>query len=268
MIITSSYKFGTSERLLKHIQEKSNFEKKKWQSEHLNEKMLSTSRMYNSCVKQFNADEVALKASMNPNSKYWGKNVEDIKNEWKEKATTGINRGNIVDDALTALFKKQKFEYDSSDTQIIGKLQSIENFVNTYSKNLHTYIGSEIWLASNELGCNVRCDSMFVDTDRKIIYICEWKNTNSISTSNKYSKCFGPLSGYDDCDLLKYNLQVYTYKYILESYGLDDYEIRVMIVQFTEFEYAAQPLLLDSVYKTLIPKLAKYSYDFTSSTEQ
>lgn len=242
--------------LFKAIQEQSKLERYKWQQNNSG-KMLSTAVAYSSCTKPFDADKVAGMCSQNPRHEYYGLPVAEIKAKWAEKAQKAADRGNLVDDAITALCMGKDFMC-SKDADHAGRMPFIENFYTMFASKLGRYVGSEIWLTSAELGCCVRCDALFVSD--KQLTICEWKNNDKIDASNKWSKCHGVLEGYDDCDLLKYNLQVYTYKYIVESYNLG-LPVKVAIIQFNNEGFFAQPILLENTYKELIPKLYKYAND-------
>jgi len=67
--------------------------------------------------------------------------------------------------------------------------------------------------------------------------IMDWKTTKGMAKkfSNTYKKAKFPIDNLDDCDGVKYSLQLNLYKYILEKY----YGLRVsmmMVAAFSKFE--------------------------------
>ena len=66
---------------------------------------------------------------------------------------------------------------------------------------------------------NGRFDAIF--SNDKQLLIIDWKNSEEIKEFNKYQKMLGPCKDFDDCDLVKFTIQVYMYIYILrETYGI------------------------------------------------
>ena len=249
--------FTQNTELCKRIKKLSYQMKLAWESNNPN-KTVSTYKMYESCTNPFDADSAALKASSNKFSEHFGKSVEDIKAIWNSKGIDGQNRGNSIDDYITSKILGYPYPLENAEEIFVNKSKGVDKFFADVSGRLGELIGNELWLCSMIDGINVRSDSMFVNGNT--IFVCEWKNISKFKTHNVKDKCFGPLEGYDNCDLIKVNIQVYTYKYILEQYFGTEFSVIPIIVNFVEDDYNVIPTLLTN-YKELIPKIAKNAHN-------
>lgn len=228
-----------------------------------NVKTISTSAMYAACTKPFDENAVALAVSQNKSHEHYGKSVEEIKADWETKRNAGATRGNSIDDYVKAVITGQQFDFTGCDEVFINKAKGVDKFFADANGRFGEFVGDEIWLFDTLSRIKVRCDTMFVDSTNNTLYVCEWKNISKFKTFNARSKCFGPLEGYDNCDLIKVNIQAYTYKYILENsfFKNNEYRIVPLIVNFIENDYVVVPSLLDSSYQQLIPRLAQNAVD-------
>ena len=79
-------------------------------------------------------------------------------------------------------------------------------------------------------------DGLFKNKDGYIIY--DWKRTKEIKYNNYFNKCKFPLDNYDDCNFIKYSLQLNTYKYILEkNYNIKIVDMYLVILHPNEINY-------------------------------
>ncbi len=219
-------------------------------------KFLSTSKIYSSVQKPKDWVSIATKCSANPNHEHYGKAPSEILEIWNTKSDSGKNRGNILDVYITAKLNKLPYVIPPDvDQQTLNKIVAWDKFNEEKLSQLQ-YVGSEIWMNS-KLGIAVRTDALFMykQGEEPVVLVADWKNNHTITTFNKWEKLLFPMLGLDDCDLVKYTFQVFTYKYILES----EYKIKVphvRIIQILEndvishkpaFEYNENLML--SVFK-------------------
>lgn len=243
-----------NEELLKRIKRISWDTKQKFITENPGYGTTSVSKMIAECTIPFDADAAAKSVSTNPNHEHYGKSPEEIKSIWEANKFKGQVRGNSIDDYIKA--KVLGLEFNFGDDEIFKrKCLGVDKFYDQVISKFDSFIGDEVWLSSN--GINVRCDGLF--TLGNSIVVAEWKNITNLKTNNPRKKCHGLLTGYDDCDLLKINIQVYTYKYILEQYFGTEFQIHPIAINFVEDGFEIIPLLFKNRYLEIIPELAKNS---------
>ena len=253
--------------ILKVIKSTSWQYKTAWERENAGRKPVSTYSMYNACVVPFDADAASLKASTNKSHEHFGKPVDEIKAIWQAKGVVGANRGNSIDDYITAKVLGRPFLLPENDAIFVNKAKGVDKFFDEISGRLGKLIDDEIWLFDYANGVNVRSDMMFYEETSNTIFVCEWKNITNFKTRNVKNQCHGPLTGYDNCDLIKVNLQVYTYKNILEQYFGSTYNVVPVIVNFVENDFNIIPTLLQSKYKELIASMASYAHKELQNSE-
>lgn len=188
----------------------------------------------------FDKDKIANKTHDlhfdDPKSIYYKKSVEEIIEMWDKKAETGRANGVALDDFIGLILDDNASDdvlddYKSGFSETIQKkCDSYYKFYNSSIKDKLTFLCREQVLVHPDLKVNGRFDAMFYYNSN--ILLMDWKNTEKIANSNKFSKMLGPLYSYDDCELNSYTMQVYIYKYILRNvYHLYDVNIVPLIVQ-------------------------------------
>jgi len=197
-------------------------------------KFLSTYKIWQQLEQPKDWHSIAQRCSENPTHEMYGVPAEQILERWRTKSSTGANRGNVLDDYITAKLQNASLDISHIDDQnLLKKLEYVDScYANVLSK-LHSYVGSELWLNSSKLGVSVRCDSMFTSTDNMNCFIPDWKNNNSMSTSNRWQKLRGPASHLEQTDWVKYTFQLQIYKYIVEDYEIFD-TVSAKIINFTQ----------------------------------
>lgn len=251
--------------LLRRIKKSSWNARTAWQLSNPNTKSISTYAMYNACVKPFDAEAAATSAASNKSHEHFGKPVEEIKSIWKAKGESGASRGNSIDDYVNAVIKNEPFDFSETDEVFKNKAIGVDKFFKDINGRFGSFVGDETWLFDQQNGINVRCDSIFFNESMQTIFVCEWKNITSFKTHNVKNQCHGPLTGFDNCDLVKVNMQVYTYKNILEQYFGAQYKIVPMIINFVENDYSMIPTLLDTRYKKLIYDVSTYAHSIVNN---
>jgi len=210
-----------------------------WQNAHPDQKLLSTYAINKALQEPKDWDAIALKCSNNPNHEMFGLTVEAIRLEWSSRGKKGQNRGLKLEDYIDSKLAHggQVDIAGIEDPKLLSKMGHFDNLYDTVLSRMHSWIGTEIWLTSKVLGLSVRCDSLFLAKDSpQICLIAEWKNTESIATSNRFEKLIGPASHLYDCEWVNYTIQFQIYQYILLEYGIFD-EIIARCFQFKTTGY-------------------------------
>lgn len=166
---------------------------------------------------EFNNDLVISKMMASPNwpkSKYFGKTVEQIKAEWD------ANR----DEASTAGTKMHKSIEDFLNGELIDN-DTIEfkMFLKFWDDMKAQYSDWEIdrteWLIydnSGKVAGSIDATLRNKHDHNKII-ILDWKRSKEIKFDNKFAKGTGPFAQLDDCNYVRYSLQLNIYRHILET---------------------------------------------------
>lgn len=210
--------------ILKIINEKNNSIKK--------EKRISVSSIIHNISNEFDKELQSQrcfeKYYNDPNSKYYNKTKDDILKLWEEKSTIGKTNGSLLDKFID-FYTKQLYSDNFDENNIYNFLDAEEYHQSIYNKCLNfklfyenyiiknniNFIGNEIWMIDDINNVIGRLDALFMYKDE--LLVIDWKQNETISIDNKFQHLLGPLNMYDDCDLNKYTIQVYLYKFILSN---------------------------------------------------
>lgn len=215
-------------------------------------KFLSTYKINAALEEPKDWNQIAADCSNNPNHEYFGETAEFILAEWKSRGAKGKDRGNTLDDYITAKLEGKSFDFSECDKETINKCSFFDETYDKFFKDF-MYVGSEIWVNS-EKGISGRMDTVFIAESKKtpgkyVLLIAEWKNTEKLTDSNKWSNLLGPAKHLEQSELNKFTNQVYIYKYILENELNIDIDVDVRIFQYKKdgykiwkpgFEYSKQ----------------------------
>ncbi len=99
----------------------------------------------------------------------------------------------------------------------IAKL--VKNFTNFYDwwKKEHILVKSEFVIGDKESSICGTLDNLSFNKKTKSFVIFDYKTNKKIKMSNSYEKLRGPLKHLDQCEYVKYSLQLSLYSYIIES---------------------------------------------------
>lgn len=186
--------------------------------------------------KPFDAEAVAQRCAdtAKPGSKYYGMSKDDILNQWAEKRTSGSNKGIGLDTYINSIFNAG-IKLEILEPSLKNKCAQFDKFkLDVIDKHNIKFIGSEIWINSVKYGIRGRLDSLMLSNDNELI-IFDWKNNEEFNI-NMFEKMLGPCCNLLKSDINKFTLQVYLYKFMLET----EFDLKisgVRIVQFRENEY-------------------------------
>lgn len=174
-----------------------------------------------------------LKGLKDPTYKYANMKLEEILQQWKDKADTSKHYGSLLDDyaglyLTESLDKlndwKQEHNFET-DERLKSTCLGMTQFYDYITANTnYKFVTREIPLYNmtpNGNKINGRLDCLLKDDTTDSYIIIDWKTTEDITTSSKYDKLLGPCSLLDDCDMNIYTLQLQFYKKALvETYQL------------------------------------------------
>lgn len=225
---------------------------------------ISVSKIIDNISNKFDKEKQSLKCFEkyfnDINSKYYQMTQEQILEQWEEKSKIGKSNGSMLDEFIDFYIKtiyddtaktvhsieienflSNKVYYDNKN--LFNKCLNFIRFYEAYIlKNNIQFIGNEIWMIDNINKVRGRLDALF--SYRNELLVIDWKQTENITTENKWDNLLGPMSIYSDCDLNKYTIQVYLYKFILKNIYKFNNNIETRIIQLLDNSY--------KIYKPII----------------
>lgn len=194
------------------------------------EDWISIKYLVNAMCEPFDQEKIATRCveKATPGSKYWGMTVEEVIAKWNEysqnRTITGMTFDTYTQFKLTNtpctlgdnITDEQKLifnHFDQLKEYVLDKEHDIKG-----EKATMEYLGSEIWVSS-PTGIRGKMDSLFWLLNGYVVW--DWKNFDV--PNDGFTRMLGPLSSLKNSDFNKATLQLYLYKYILET----DYELPV-----------------------------------------
>lgn len=184
-------------------------------------KQLGVKNFLSKLQEPFDAEAVAKKCVINPKSKYYKMDWKEVVKQWttkaKYKAATGTTLDSYIGSKLTGIdIPKDSLQDDNT------RLQS-EQFDDLYHTTLNKFqfIAREQWMNYVHNGIRIlgRFDALFANKVGNLLLI-DWKQNDEITTDNIWKKLKGPCKHLDDCKLVFFTLQLYTYRYIFNKYDI------------------------------------------------
>jgi hypothetical protein len=164
-----------------------------------------------------------------------------VKEHWVAENVKSTVRGTAFhNEKEDDQFSQGLFEYN----QVKYK---IDNNCDNLSSLKENCVYPELRLHNTKYKIAGTSDQVLVMPGKKII-IRDWKTNKEIKTSNKYDKLFYPVAHLDNCEYVKYSLQLSLYGYMLEQFGYEVVDI--------EFEH----FVLDSDNKAVSSTIYKCPY--------
>lgn len=234
----------------------------------------SVSKIVEAVKAPFDKEAVAQKTYdkyyNDPYSEYYHMSIEQILENWEEKARIGRENGKILDSWIERILTPNINESVSNE-EFLNSLTDIQKnkcnqFIEFYNNNIVNkidFVGRELMLFDKEKKINGRLDALFSlkpteSTD--CLILIDWKNSKKISVANSFEKMRGPLYKYDSCDLNGYTVQLYLYTYMLRNKYKITNKIIPLIVRIgeTDYEiYSPQIVYSDSLVEDIISYAAE-----------
>jgi ATP-dependent exoDNAse (exonuclease V) beta subunit len=157
--------------------------------------------------------EKMMKSARWPQSKYYGREKNDIKKEWEDNGKEASQLGTLMHaDIEFFLNKEHVVNPDSKEFQFF--LCFWKDFTTKYP-SFHPYRTE--WLVYDEdqkVAGSIDC-ILSDDNDRLIIL--DWKRSKEIKCDNKFEKGLHPFEAFEHCNYSHYSLQLNFYRHILET---------------------------------------------------
>jgi len=254
------------------------------------EKRVSISQIKDSLAVEFDQEGVAKKTSEkyfnDQDSIYYHKSPEEIIEMWVAKGDKSKHMGNLVDNFVGFEFdlwskpddKKVLNEVaevvKEADPIMTRKYNGVHRALEEFKKKGFKFEAREMplyleypykkktWLI------NGRFDAIF--SNDAMLVVVDWKNSEEIKDKNPWQKLLGPMKAYDDCDHVKFTIQVYMYIFILKEQYKVNVPISSCIVQFPgekDFFYKIFKPAFEYNHD-LMKKIVEYSIDYKIKKEK
>lgn len=167
---------------------------------------------------KFDSDLIIKKmqASNNwKNSVYYGMTVDEIKQQWKEKAEKAARLGTLLHNTIEDYYNGK----DPVPDELIQ--DGFQQFLEFHEKIKNTTslipFRTEWCVFHEEFRIAGSIDMIFIDPETNELHIYDWKRTPNLKKTNRFQNAFDPISYLEDCKYIHYSLQLNIYKFILES---------------------------------------------------
>lgn len=168
---------------------------------------------------EFDAKKIAQKCA--GHGKYENMTTEQILDAWAKESKRGRTEGTCAHAYADARLRGNSLPEPISK-RCVGLFKSVDLGLERLLKH-YDYVASEIIVFDLETIVAGTIDLVMYDPSNKRLLILDWKNNKQIKTNNPYQRAFKPIDHLEDCDLVKYSLQLNLYKKIvLKNSYFDD----------------------------------------------
>lgn len=218
--------------------------------------VMSISKVISLSKKQFDKEGMSKhcfeKYYNDPNSKYYHKTADQIKEEWNQKSKSATTHGIKLDDISKLYLTNTDFDIvrkqaskDIETANLNGDGEKVTMLYLGFDRcirMLWEHYGSALEYCDREKYVyyttkhgNIvrgRFDALFYDKSKKKYILFDWKNSATIKTNNKWQKMTNPYCSFlDDCNFNDYSIQLNFYKKaLIETYNLGN-DISTFVVQ-------------------------------------
>lgn len=161
----------------------------------------------------------------NKDGRYTGKTVEQVRAEWKQSADYACRLGTDIHAIME--FGWQNKEYYPDETlfeNFPGMKEDYElrkqkaKYILNGMKDIYTPIKNEFIVYDRDWKLCGTIDFLAYNKKKDCISILDWKTNKKWDFTNKYQKLKAPFNDKDDCNIVHYEIQLNTYKAILEKH--------------------------------------------------
>ena len=192
------------------------------------EQLTSVTTVLKQWKQPFNEDAVSLRCAEKR-----GTSQDSILNEWAVKRDKACEVGTYLHQGLEDSMKGLKPELDF---QKYGKAKIIQKFIDEIlSTGKIKPLMIEPIVYSLEHGVAGQVD-LVGETD-KGKFVFDWKTNEEMKTSNFYSKMKPPFQDLDDCNFNHYQVQLNTYRELLQRDGIKIDGMFVVWFDFFEWHF-------------------------------
>jgi hypothetical protein len=173
---------------------------------------------------KFDAPAVARRVVNNANSKYYGRDPDELVAEWEANSRKARELGTLLHHNIQQYLVDGEVLGERSD-----ELPHFETFI--AGKDWRPLMVEER-VCCPEAGIAGTIDAVFEDARGNLV-ICDWKRANKMKLDNRWQKAKPPIQHLDDCDLSKYSLQLSLYRHLLRD-RIEDRNVSLLLVNFTD----------------------------------
>jgi hypothetical protein len=187
-------------------------------------KLVSVTQFLGRFFEIFDGPRIARRVVTNPNSKYHGRDPDELVAEWEANGRQAREQGTLL-------------HHNIQQQLVAGEVRGerSEEF-----RHFEAFIGSKDWrplmveeqVCCPKLGIAGTVDAVFEDPGGDVV-ICDWKRAKKMKFDNRWQKAKPPIEHLDDCDLSKYSLQLSLYRHLLRE-RLQDRNVSLRLINFTD----------------------------------
>lgn len=181
-------------------------------------------------VGQFEADKdwenIALRASKNPNKEdCFGKSIEEIRAMWKHSGDYACVLGTMVHSVMEYGWQNKEFYPDErlfepfpgmKEDFIFRKAKAKK--ILSEMKKIYVPLKNEFIVYDRDWKLCGTIDFLAYNKQKDCVSIIDWKTNKKWDYNNRFQKMKEPFLNFDDCNIKHYEIQLNTYKAILEKH--------------------------------------------------
>ena len=191
---------------------------------HDGRKLVSVTQFLKNFFEIFDGPRIARRVVVNPNSKYYGRDPDELVAEWNANGQQARELGTLLHHNIQQHLVDGEVSGERSD-----EFHHFEAFM--AGKDWRPLMVEER-ACCTEVGIAGTVDAVF-ENPRGEVVICDWKRAKKMKFDNRWQKAKPPIQHLDDCDLSKYSLQLSLYRYLLRE-RLQDRKVSLLLVNFTD----------------------------------
>lgn len=207
-------------------------------------------------------DMIAEKASQKLGGKYYGKQVADIRAEWKQTGDYACTLGTAVHSVAEFEWQNKEFYPDYNELDKFEGMREDFEWRKKKAKSLiatlkerYIPIKNEFIVYDRDWGLVGTIDFLCYNKIKDCYAILDWKTSKKFDHTNRYQKMKEPFNTEDDCNCNHYSMQLSLYKAILEKHCPSMKIGEMMLVQIPCKETAKSEIFLCKDYSQ---KLIEY----------
>ncbi len=187
-------------------------------------KLISVTQFLGRFFEIFDGPKIARRVVTNPNSKYHGRDPDELVAEWETNGRQARELGTLLHSNIQQHLVDGDVSGERSD-----EFHHFEAFI--AAKDWRPLMVEE-QVYCTEAGIAGTVDAVFEDS-RGDVVICDWKRAKKMKFDNRWQKAKPPIQHLDDCDLSKYSLQLSLYRHLLRE-RLEGRNVSLMLINFTD----------------------------------
>ena len=186
--------------------------------------LVSVTQLLQRFFETFDGPKIARRVVTNPNSKYYGRDPDELVAEWETGGREARELGTLLHRNIQQQLVDGDVRGERSD-----ELRHFEAFI--AGKDWRALMVEE-QVCCTEVGIAGTIDAVFEDPHGDVV-ICDWKRAKKMKFDNRWQKAKPPIQHLDDCDLSKYSLQLSLYRHLLRE-RLQDRNVSLLLINFTD----------------------------------